>query len=78
MFLASANITGRSFLILPQRRFPRRLLLTKNIRLTSAATVLSAADPIRVFQEFTTLDLISHRRAEIVAGRGSFVESLPN
>jgi probable LLM family oxidoreductase len=50
---------------------------TKNIRLTSAVTVLSAADPVRVFQEFATLDLISHGRAEIVAGRGSFVESYP-
>jgi probable LLM family oxidoreductase len=50
---------------------------TKNIRLTSAVTVLSAADPVRVFQEFATLDLISQGRAEIVAGRGSFVESYP-
>jgi len=50
---------------------------TKNIRLASAVTVLSAADPVRVFQEFATLDLISHGRAEIVAGRGSFVESYP-
>src|ERR1700686_249225 len=50
---------------------------TENIRLTSAVTVLSAADPVRVFQEFATLDLISHGRAEIVAGRGSFVESYP-
>src|ERR1700723_2418541 len=50
---------------------------TKDIRLTSAITVLSAADPVRVFQEFATLDLISHGRAEIVAGRGSFVESYP-
>src|SRR5271155_78998 len=50
---------------------------TKNIRLTSALPVLSAADPVRVFQEFATLDLISHGRAEIVAGRGSFVESYP-
>jgi probable LLM family oxidoreductase len=50
---------------------------TKNIRLTSAVTVLSAADPVRVFQEFATLDLISHGRAEIVAGRGSLVESFP-
>jgi len=50
---------------------------TKNIRLTSAVTVLSAADPVRVFQEFATLDLISGGRAEIVAGRGSFVESYP-
>ncbi|WP_433974934.1 LLM class flavin-dependent oxidoreductase [Tunturiibacter lichenicola] len=50
---------------------------TKNIRLTSAVTVLSAADPVRVFQEFATLDLISGGRAEIVAGRGSFIESFP-
>src|ERR1700689_4729786 len=50
---------------------------TKRIRLTSAVTVLSAADPVRVFQEFATLDLISQGRAEIVAGRGSFVESYP-
>src|ERR1700716_1840907 len=50
---------------------------TKNIRLTSPGTVLSAADPVRVFQEFATLDLISHGRAEIVAGRGSFIESFP-
>src|SRR5271166_6166832 len=50
---------------------------TKNIRLTSAVTVLSAADHVRVFQEFATLDLISQGRAEIVAGRGSFIESFP-
>ena len=50
---------------------------TKNIRLTSAVTVLSAADPVRVFQNFSTLDLISNGRAEIVAGRGSFTESFP-
>jgi probable LLM family oxidoreductase len=50
---------------------------TKNIRLTSAVTVLSAADPVRVFQEFATLDLISQGRAEIVAGRGSSVEAYP-
>ena len=43
---------------------------TKRIRLTSAVTVLSAADPVRVFQNFATLDLISNGRAEIVAGRG--------
>ena len=50
---------------------------TKNIRLTSAVTVLSAADPVRVFQNFATLDLISDGRAEIVAGRGSFTEAFP-
>src|SRR5271169_2160265 len=50
---------------------------TKNIRLTSAVTVLSAADPIRIFQEFATLDLVSHGRAEIVAGRGSSIEAFP-
>src|SRR5271154_1161893 len=51
--------------------------LTKRIRLTSAVTVLSAADPVRVFQQFATLDLISKGRAEIMAGRGSFIESFP-
>jgi probable LLM family oxidoreductase len=50
---------------------------TRRIRLTSAVTVLSAADPVRVFQEFATLDLISRGRAEIVAGRGSFTEAFP-
>jgi probable LLM family oxidoreductase len=50
---------------------------TKRIRLTSAVTVLSAADPVRVFQEFATLDLLSGGRAEIVAGRGSFTEAFP-
>jgi probable LLM family oxidoreductase len=50
---------------------------TKRIRLTSAVTVLSAADPVRVFQNFATLDLISKGRAEIVAGRGSFIDAYP-
>src|SRR5437879_2649522 len=50
---------------------------TRNIRLTSAVTILSAADPVRIFQEFATLDLISHGRAEIVAGRGSSIEAFP-
>ena len=50
---------------------------TKNIRLTSAVTVLSSDDPVRVFQEFSTLDAISNGRAEIMAGRGSFIESFP-
>ena len=50
---------------------------TKRIRLTSAVSVLSSDDPVRVFQEFATLDLISGGRAEIMAGRGSFIESFP-
>ena len=50
---------------------------TKRIRLTSAVTVLSAADPVRVFQNFATLDLISRGRAEMVVGRGSFIEAFP-
>lgn len=50
---------------------------TKNIRLSSAVTVLSAADPVRVFQQFATLDLISKGRAEVVVGRGSFTEAFP-
>lgn len=50
---------------------------TSRVRLTSAVTVLSSDDPVRVFQEFATLDLLSKGRAEIVAGRGSFIESFP-
>jgi len=50
---------------------------TKRIRLTSAVTVLSSDDPVRVFQDFATLDLLSGGRAEIMAGRGSFIESFP-
>ncbi|NGO51992.1 LLM class flavin-dependent oxidoreductase [Allomesorhizobium camelthorni] len=50
---------------------------TKRIRLTSAVTVLSSDDPVRVFQQFSTLDLLSGGRAEIMAGRGSFIESFP-
>ena len=50
---------------------------TRTIKLTSAVTVLSAADPVRVFQEFATLDLLSGGRAEMVVGRGSFIESFP-
>ena len=50
---------------------------TKQIRLTSAVTVLSSDDPVRVFQNFATLDLLSGGRAEIMAGRGSFIESFP-
>ncbi len=50
---------------------------TKHIRLTSAVTVLSSDDPVRVFQDFATLDLVSQGRAEIVVGRGSFIESYP-
>ena len=50
---------------------------TKNIRLSTAVTVLSSDDPVRVFQDFATLDLLSKGRAEIMAGRGSFIESFP-
>jgi len=51
--------------------------VTKNIKLGSAVTVLSSNDPVRVYQNFATVDLISNGRAEIVAGRGSFIESFP-
>jgi alkanesulfonate monooxygenase SsuD/methylene tetrahydromethanopterin reductase-like flavin-dependent oxidoreductase (luciferase family) len=50
---------------------------TKSIRLSTAVTVLSSDDPIRVWEQFSTLDLLSHGRAEIMAGRGSFIESFP-
>ena len=65
----------------PQRIFHAIILAgaaaRKNIRLTSAVTVLSAADPVRVFQSFATLDLVSRGRAEMVVGRGSFIEAFP-
>lgn len=51
--------------------------VTQNIKLSSAVTVLGSEDPVRVFQQFSTLDLISNGRAEIIAGRGSFIESFP-
>ncbi|MBP1155557.1 MULTISPECIES: LLM class flavin-dependent oxidoreductase [unclassified Paenibacillus] len=51
--------------------------VTKRIRLTSATTVLSTSDPVQVFEDFATLDLISNGRSEIIAGRGAFVESFP-
>src|SRR5437764_10242467 len=50
---------------------------TSRIRLTSAVSVISSDDPVRVFQQFSTLDLLSGGRAEIMAGRGSFIESFP-
>ncbi|MBB4006426.1 LLM class flavin-dependent oxidoreductase [Allorhizobium taibaishanense] len=50
---------------------------TKNIRLTSAVSVLSSDDPVRVFQQFATVDLLSNGRVEMMAGRGSFIESFP-
>jgi probable LLM family oxidoreductase len=52
-------------------------VVTKQIKLTSAVTVLSSDDPVRVYQEFATVDLLSGGRAEIMAGRGSFIESFP-
>src|SRR3954468_18937436 len=51
--------------------------VTKRIRLSSAVTVLSSDDPVRVFEQFATVDLLSGGRAEIMAGRGSFIESFP-
>ncbi|HSN62054.1 MAG TPA: LLM class flavin-dependent oxidoreductase, partial [Ferruginibacter sp.] len=51
--------------------------VTKNIKLGSAVSVLSSADPVKLYQSFATLDLISNGRAELVAGRGSFIESFP-
>ena len=50
---------------------------TKNIKLSSAVTVLSSDDPVRVYQQFSTVDALSNGRAEIMAGRGSFIESFP-
>ncbi len=51
--------------------------ITKNIKLGSAVTVLSSADPVRIYESFSMLDLISKGRAELMVGRGSFIESFP-
>src|SRR5688572_8893977 len=51
--------------------------VTKNITLSSAVTVLSSSDPVKIYQNFATVDLLSGGRAEITAGRGSFIESFP-
>jgi len=76
--LGSANITDGSSSILRRRSFlGAAAARTRRIRLTSAVTVLSAADPMRVFQNFATLDFLSQGRVEIVVGRGSFIESFP-
>ena len=85
-----AGRPGRPRRLRPRRASPARLCRlgagvvlaaaaerTKRIRLTSAVTVLSSDDPVRVFQQFATLDLLSGGRAEIMAGRGSFIESFP-
>jgi alkanesulfonate monooxygenase SsuD/methylene tetrahydromethanopterin reductase-like flavin-dependent oxidoreductase (luciferase family) len=78
MFSVSANTIGSEFVdSAPVVILGATAARTKNIRLTSTVTVLSAADPVRIFQEFATLDLISHGRAEIVAGRGSSIEAFP-
>lgn len=51
--------------------------VTKNIKLASGVSVISSADPVKLYQDFATIDLISNQRAEIIAGRGSFIESFP-
>jgi alkanesulfonate monooxygenase SsuD/methylene tetrahydromethanopterin reductase-like flavin-dependent oxidoreductase (luciferase family) len=51
--------------------------VTKNVRLASAVTILSTADPVKVFEDFATVDLLSGGRAEVIAGRGIFTESFP-
>ena len=51
--------------------------VTKNIKLSSAVSVLSSSDPVKLYQNFATIDLISNGRAELMAGRGSFIESFP-
>src|SRR5262249_14633526 len=77
---AWASTTARPSWSRPRRSFlrpPAPGAGTSRIRLTSAVTVLSSDDPVRVFQDFATLDLLSGGRAEIMAGRGSFIESFP-
>src|SRR5262245_12392674 len=59
----------------PETLMAAAAAVTRNIRLSSAVTVLSAHDPVRIFQQFATIDLLSRGRAEIVVGRGSFIEA---
>src|SRR6478735_4618576 len=61
----------------PQMILAAAATITKKIKLSSAVTVLSSADPVKIYQDFATLDLLSDGRAEITAGRGSFIESFP-
>ena len=61
----------------PETLLAAAAAVTRNIRLTSAVTVLSAHDPVRIFQQFATIDLLSRGRAEMVVGRGSFIEAFP-
>jgi alkanesulfonate monooxygenase SsuD/methylene tetrahydromethanopterin reductase-like flavin-dependent oxidoreductase (luciferase family) len=61
----------------PETLLAAAAALTQRIRLTSAVTVLSVHDPVRVFQQFASIDLISRGRAEMVVGRGSFIEAFP-
>ena len=78
MCSGSASIIGRiTRCSAPAVALAAAAARTKRIRLTSAVTVLSSDDPVRVYQQFATLDLISGGRAEIMAGRGSFIESFP-
>ena len=75
---ASGSTIARNTWIRPRRSFSAAAAArTRRIRLTSAVTVLSAADPVRVFQQFATLDLLSQGRAEMVVGRGSFIDAFP-
>ena len=78
MCSASASTTAPDYAVsAPAVVLAAAAARTKRIRLTSAVTVLSSDDPVRVFQDFATLDLLSGGRAEIMAGRGSFIESFP-
>jgi len=73
----SANIIVASFWIPRRRSSGAAAARTQRIRLTSAVTVLSAEDPVRAFQNFATLDLLSRGRAEMIVGRGSSIEAFP-
>ena len=75
---ASASTTATTSLCRrPRRCWPRSPAAPEQIRLGSAVTVLSSDDPVRVFQRFATLDAVSNGRAEVILGRGSFIESFP-
>jgi alkanesulfonate monooxygenase SsuD/methylene tetrahydromethanopterin reductase-like flavin-dependent oxidoreductase (luciferase family) len=74
----SANIiVPNTSSLLPRSCLAAAAVKTKRIKLSSAVTVISSDDPVRVYQDFATVDLLSNGRAEIMAGRGSFIESFP-
>jgi alkanesulfonate monooxygenase SsuD/methylene tetrahydromethanopterin reductase-like flavin-dependent oxidoreductase (luciferase family) len=76
--MASANTHRPDYAVsTPEIIIAAAATVRKNIKLGSAVSVLSSSDPVKLYQSFATIDLISDGRAELIAGRGSFIESFP-